>query len=165
MYTGFENLRDIPLSRVMVTDLICVDVGTTPSTVDRLMSAHGIHHLPVVRDRQLVGLVSQRDLLRNGLSAYYLENEAEQHSFLDNFTVLAQIMTPDPVTLGPERPVSEALGLMLEFGIGCVPVVDAHNTLLGIVTREDLLRLLQRLLNGQPPVKVAPAAASGAHPH
>lgn len=49
------------------------------------------------------------------------------------------VMTPDPVTVGPETPVTELAKLMIEMQIGGVPVVDGEGDLLGIVTESDLI--------------------------
>ncbi len=49
------------------------------------------------------------------------------------------LMTPDPVTVGPETPVQEIARLLLERRINGVPVVDSDGALLGIVTEGDLV--------------------------
>jgi IMP dehydrogenase len=48
------------------------------------------------------------------------------------------VMIHEPITIGKEGTVSDALGLMKEYKIGGIPVVDKHNTLIGIVTNRDL---------------------------
>lgn len=48
-------------------------------------------------------------------------------------------MTPDPVTVGPETPVTELARLMIDRGIGGVPVVSDDGDLLGVVTESDLI--------------------------
>ena len=48
------------------------------------------------------------------------------------------VMIHEPITIGKEGTVSDALGLMKEYKIGGIPVVDEHNTLIGIVTNRDL---------------------------
>jgi CBS domain-containing protein len=138
--------RATPLSEVMVREVISIQLDDKSSLVDTLMKHHPIHHLPVLEGRVLRGLIAQRDLYRSMLSALYYEDERELHSFLDNFTDVASIMTPDPLTLGPADTLGDALELMLQRKIGCVPVVDEQNRLLGILTDSDLLRILDDVL-------------------
>lgn len=145
-HEGAAITGDTPLREVMRSDVICVQVDTKASLVDILMQHHPIHHLPVLRGRVLRGIVSQTDLYRNMLSLFYIEDEAEQHAFLDEFLDVPSMMTPEPLTLGPDQTVRDALHLMLEQRVGAVPVVDERNELLGIVTDHDLLRLMERLL-------------------
>jgi len=49
------------------------------------------------------------------------------------------IMTPDPVTIGPEAGVTDAARLMTDRSVGALPVVDAHGALVGLVTEGDLI--------------------------
>ncbi len=135
-----------PLAEVMVRDVVVIQLDQRSSVVDVLMKHHPIHHLPVLEGPLLRGLIAQRDLYRAMLSALYYDEERDLHSFLDNFTDITSIMTADPYTLGPQDTVGDALALMLERKVGCVPITDAQNHLRGILTDSDLLRLLDRVL-------------------
>lgn len=130
----------------MVRDVVTIQLHDKSSVADVLMKHHPIHHLPVLEGEVLRGLIAQRDLYRSMLSVLYYEEERELHSFLDQFTDIASIMTAEPLTLGPDDTLGQALALMLERKIGCVPVVDEQNRLLGIVTDSDLLRVLDQVL-------------------
>jgi len=138
--------RGTPLSEIMVRDVISIQLRDPSSLVDTLMKHHPIHHLPVLEGDVLRGLIAQRDLYRNMLSALYYEDERELHSFLDNFTDVVSIMTPDPLTLGPGDTLGDAVTLMLRHKIGCVPIVDDRHRLQGILTDSDLLRILDEVL-------------------
>lgn len=138
--------RHTPLAEVMVRDVVTIGLHERPSLADTLMKHHPIHHLPVVEHGMLCGLISQRDLYRNTLSALYLDEERDLHSFLDNFTDVASLMTPDPLTLRPTDTLGAALELMGQRRVGCIPIVDEHNTLQGILTDSDLLRILAVVL-------------------
>ncbi len=142
--------RDTPLSDIMIREVITIQIDDKSSVVDTLMKLNPIHHLPVLEGKVLRGLISQRDLYRNMLSGAFFDSEEEQHSFLDNFTDIPSIMTRDPITLSPEQTLGEALHLVLEYRIGCLPLVNDRNEMQGIVTDSDLLRLFRwKLLDGE----------------
>ena len=138
--------RETPLSQVMARNVIALQLHDRASMVDTLMKAHPIHHIPVMDGKVLKGLISQGDLFRNMLSPHFYDSEKEQHSFLDSFLAIPSLMTEDPITLGPDNTLGEALDLVLEYRVGCIPIVDESNELLGILTTSDLLRLFRQVL-------------------
>lgn len=95
------------------------------------MRLHRIHHLVVARDREIFGVITDRDLggrrgreVRNGRS-------------------VRDLMTPAVTTATPETTIREAANVMRGHGAGCLPVVD-EGRLVGIVTVWDLLELIGR---------------------
>jgi CBS domain-containing protein len=66
-----------------------------------------------------------------------------QQAFLHSVRV-KEIMTDPVITIAPEAPLSEAIELILQRGIGCLPVV-AGGRLVGMLTKTDLLRQLRTL--------------------
>jgi acetoin utilization protein AcuB len=93
------------------------------------MKAGGVHHLVVQKDRQIVGVVSERDLGGGKLAA--------------RAGVVADVMTENVVTADPEMTIRQAANLLRGRSIGCLPVVDEDRAV-GIVTTTDLLDLLGR---------------------
>jgi CBS domain-containing protein len=95
-----------------------------------LMQFKEVRHLPVVdREGKLVGLVSRHDLARWAGEPRRDELRVEQ------------VMTREVCAVGPETPAATAGRVMLERKYGCVPVIDAHRKLVGIVTESDFMRL------------------------
>lgn len=136
---------DTPLGEIMRSDVISIQVDEQTSLADTLMKHHFIHHLPVLEGKVLRGIVAQSDLYRNMLSFFFIDTDREQQEFLDDFLDLPSIMTRDPITLGPEDTVRQALDTVLEYRVGSLPIVNARNELLGIVTDYDLMRVLRAL--------------------
>jgi CBS domain-containing protein len=88
-----------------------------------LVAEKRIRHFPVVEDGRLVGVVSDRDLLRTKEDAR-----------------VRDVMAEDVITISSSEDVKDAALTMLTGSVGCLPVVD-QGKLVGIVTESDILRL------------------------
>jgi CBS domain-containing protein len=107
------------------------------------MAARQLRHLPVVEQGDLVGLVTQRDLFKAAMSSAMGYGEKAQKAFLRSVCV-KEIMVYPVITVTPETSVAEAADVMMQRGIGCLPVVELEK-LVGIVTKTDLLRCLRTM--------------------
>jgi acetoin utilization protein AcuB len=132
----------------MAIDLT-VEEFTTPEPVtatedmaiddlQRLMSEHGIRHLPVVRGESVVGIISDRDVrLVSGLT------------YAERFQVTAaDLMTPEPLIVNASARLDEVAYAMSERKVGSAIVVDADGKLLGIFTATDALNALIEIVRG-----------------
>jgi len=111
------------------------------SLADDVMRLGRIRHMPVLDDHtdDLVGIVSQRDLFRGAL-ARALGYGAHAQSKVMQMLTIKDVMTTDPVTIGPDAPIAEAAKLLSARKIGCLPVVE-DGRLVGLITESDFLRL------------------------
>jgi acetoin utilization protein AcuB len=97
-----------------------------------LMTTYGVRHLPIVRDGDVVGLVSDRDLrIAQGLSATHQLQ-----------VLAADIMAIDPVSVKADTPLDEVAFTMSDRKIGSVLVHEADGGFLGIFTLTDALNAL-----------------------
>ncbi len=95
----------------------------------RLMTEHKIGAVPVLRDGELVGIFSERDLMTRVVAGARSPGQ----------TRVAEVMTSNPRTIPPEETVDRCLFIMREFGFRHLPVVDGGKKLLGIVSLRDVL--------------------------
>lgn len=102
------------------------------------MTLGGVRHMPVVRAGRLVGVVSERDLLRASLSNLTAFGNEQRRAFLQAVEIKRVMSTP-PVVIDPDSTVEEAALVMAEKRIGCLPVLDG-DTLVGMLTETDVLR-------------------------
>lgn len=123
----------------MATDVITVDADESLRLAEDIMDMGRIRHLPVMRAGKLVGIVSQRDLFRASLSTLLHHRRADVELF-EHSVNIGEIMSDKVVTVSPEIPLKEAAGIMLTKKIGCLPVVDENDSLLGLITETDVLR-------------------------
>jgi CBS domain-containing protein len=120
----------ISVADFMTKDLVTVREADDLALAESLLKLGGIRHLPVVRDRKLVGLLTQRDVLRSGQWGRPAARELP----------VADIMTKEPTSVPPEMGLAQAARLMLERKFGCLPVCETDGTLIGIVTEADFVR-------------------------
>jgi len=123
----------------MTRDVVRVNLDSTLREMRKLFSDTGIHHLLVVDDAKLLGVISDRDILA-ALSPFVdsiSERDRDRHTLKKR---AHQIMSRNPISVSPQTLVEEATNLLLGKGISCLPVVSSQGDLEGIVTWRDLLR-------------------------
>jgi acetoin utilization protein AcuB len=123
---------------VMTTDPLTVTRTETIGQADELMNTNRIRQLPVVEGKELVGIVTDRDI-RSFLSGSLLEDPEEAREKALN-TKVSEIMTTEPLTVSPEDDLEEVVELLIEEKVGGIPVVDKSAGLVGIVTYMDVLQ-------------------------
>ena len=106
----------------------------------KLIRKEGIRHLPVVENKRVVGIVTDRDL-RQAAPSPATTLEVHELNFLLERLRIEAIMTKKVITIGQETNLLEAARLLLTHKIGCLPVVD-RDELVGIITEGDMLRAL-----------------------
>lgn len=130
---------------LMTRDVVTLEERERLDNLDHAMHALRFRHMPVVDGDKLIGLVSERDLLRVRASSL-LPHKDKQDRFLSQLVRIADIMTHDVTTVTPDTPLAEVAELMASRKLGCVPVVERSGKLAGIITEADFVRLAQRLL-------------------
>ena len=130
------------VDEIMSREPVTVRMDDDLHRVKDLFELYRFHHLLVLLgERRLVGVISDRDLLRASSPFVGRASERPQDVAPLNRRV-HQIMTRNLVVVAPETPVEEAARLMLEKRVSCLPVVGPEGELLGIVTWRDQLRSL-----------------------
>jgi len=137
---------------MLVRDFMTTDVTSLQET-DNLLEARMVflrssfRHLPVLRDKRLVGVVTEHDVKQFAPSLTSGMSPEEYNQLLES-TPVSRAMTRDPVALRPDQPVYDAAVTLYSKRFGCLPVVD-DGELVGIVTTTDMLGLLVRLIRDQ----------------
>ena len=128
----------IPVRTIMQTKIVTISSSESLSTVEDIMRLGRVRHMPVVSSGRLVGVVSERDLLRSSLSSLSSHRTAERKAFLYAIEI-GRVMSEPPIVISPDATVRQAAQVMAENKIGCLPVVEGEE-LIGIVTETDVLR-------------------------
>jgi acetoin utilization protein AcuB len=130
--------------QVMTAKPRCVSPDTSALELVRRFHAEGFRHLLVVdADQKLVGVISDRDVLRCLGPA-----RAPDASVLAGITA-TQLMSTDLVTVEPGTPLDRAVAIMIGQGISCLPILVGDD-IVGILTNTDLHVVLQVLLQTLP---------------
>jgi CBS-domain-containing membrane protein len=135
---------------VMGTDLVTVGKTTSYKEVARLMTEHKVNALPVVtKSGHLIGVVSEADVLRKEERRFRrlasgLSGRARRERAKAQARTAAQLMTSPVITTHPDASLASAARLMNDRHIRRLPVLDAPGTLIGMVSRRDLLRVFLR---------------------
>lgn len=122
---------------IMVKEVATLDVNDELSLANDIMRLGRIRHLPVVEGQQLVGIVSERDLFRSSL-AQALGYETKDTRDLMKTLHIKDVMVPAVVTVSPDTSLRDAVRLMVDQKIGCLPVVE-NKSLVGLITETDIL--------------------------
>ncbi len=117
----------------------------------KLMQENRFRRLPVVDGSgKLVGIVSERDLLYASPSPATTLSVWELTYILSRIKV-EELMTKEVVTTTPDTPIENAASLMVEKGVGGLPVVDEEKKPVGIITDRDIFKTLVELFGGGQP--------------
>lgn len=137
-------MRKQPISTVMTTDVVSIDLDQPLSDAYHALRGAPYHHIPVLDGDRPVGMLSSTDVLK---LVYDVEGASDKMltSMLDHQFTIEDAMTPDLVTLPETATVHDAAELLADSKRHSVLVVDVDGSLCGIVTTTDLVRYLRDL--------------------
>lgn len=122
---------------LMSRDVVTVPPDTVLMDIRKMLHEKGFHHLLVVSGDELVGIISDRDVL-HAISPF-LDSPSETARDVRSLGHPARdMMNGDPITVHPDTAVADAASLLLQNDVSALPVVE-DKTLVGIVTTKDLL--------------------------
>ena len=129
--------KSIPsISKYMTPIPTTIEAGATLAAAAKSMKDQRIRHLPVMRDGELLGIISERDI-----------------SFVESFSIVDPLqvtvggaMVEKPYTVGPDTALDEVVAMMAEHKYGSAVVVQ-NKRVVGIFTTVDACRALSELLS------------------
>jgi CBS domain-containing protein len=119
-----STLRDLVKDRKVYS----IDAGRTVLEAARFMMEHNIGALPVLRDGELAGIFSERDIMNRVVAA----------GRMPGYTTVSEVMTANPRAVGLDEAIEECLFVMHEFGFRHLPIVDGKE-LKGLVSLRDVV--------------------------
>ncbi|MFZ2487118.1 MAG: DUF190 domain-containing protein [Anaerolineae bacterium] len=145
-----DNAAATVVGEIMTRDVPTVAANMPlDAVVSRLTSAAQRRAVVVDANNRVLGIITDGDLLtratateRPGLLQKLFNRWARAENVGLSPRTAAQVMTPKPVTVTPDTPLQDALGLLLQHEIKRLPVVDAEGRLVGLVGRGAILQTL-----------------------
>lgn len=129
------------VGQLMSSPVLCAHLNQRITQLGRLFFELNIHHLPVIDARGLlIGMLSASDVLKAFIAEIPKLERADEDTINQNLTV-AEIMTPDPISVTESTPVLEAAGIFKSHNFQSLPVVE-NGKLVGIITTRDLISYL-----------------------
>lgn len=116
--------------RELVKDRRLYSVESTRTVLEaaRYMMEHNVGAVPVLRDGDLTGILSERDIM----------NRVVALGRTPGTTAVSEVMTPKPRAVAADETIEECLFIMREFGFRHLPIVDGKE-LKGLVSLRDVL--------------------------
>jgi len=141
----------ITCADIMSRDIVSAEFGTELEPAWQLMRNHRVVALPVLnRARRVIGIVTQTDFLEHGGLDSYAGMRSQLQRFLrksgvthtEKAEVVGQIMSGHPTTARTDTPIVDLVPLMANSGFHHIPIVDAEDRFVGIITQSDLVAAL-----------------------
>jgi len=131
---------------VMTRKLIALTEQDTVENIQTGMQRFRFRHLPVVtKENKLIGLVTERDMIRAEAEAAAESDDSGDG--LSKDTPVSEIMIRDILTTRPDTDLATAGKAILQKKIGCLPIILEDETLVGIVTASDFVKIVVQLLD------------------
>lgn len=125
---------EMPLKKIKSSKIVYVSPGDTMMKVEEIFEALPIHHLLVLENENLMGVISKEDLLQ------VYKQAVSEGKLPDRSAILASdIMTKDPITLDTEDTIGLAADIFLANKIHSIPILNGDQ-LSGIITNHDLIK-------------------------
>ena len=122
------------IKNLMSEDLITIDKDQNLSDALKLLRKNNVSRLPVTNNKQLVGIISERDIANKlGSSKYENMPASRLH--------ISSVMVKDVITAPQTMQLKDVAEIMLEKGIGSLPIVDENDAMVGIVSKADFVTL------------------------
>ena len=133
--------KNEPITRIMTKDVITVQVNDALLNVYELTRKNHIRPVPVLLDKQLVGIISKTDLDRLAFSDQ-ITNEEDMDEAIFEMLSIKQVMSYKPRVIYDDYTVKQAAEILANEEFHALPVVDNKHTLVGIVTTTDVIKYL-----------------------
>jgi CBS domain-containing membrane protein len=138
-----KNGKEGVAREIMMGSPVTLKPEDTLDLANDVISLGRIRHIPVVQDGRLVGMITERDLIGAAASKIFGLKQASKSALLKT-VMIKDVMKKRVITVAPDTPIKDAVHLMADKKIGCVPVVS-DGVVVGLVTTTDVLRYVERL--------------------
>ena len=129
------------ISKIMTTNVIALTLDNSLLDAEQLFKSYKIRHIPVVRNKDIIGILSLTDLQRMSFTDIHLEHHLETEGTLFEALSVEQVMVKNPIQIISSKTIKEVAEILSKNEFHALPVVENHE-LIGIVTTTDLLNYM-----------------------
>lgn len=133
--------HNIPVSTIMTQDVITLNRTDNLDTAEVLFKKNNIRHIPVVDQKEIIGMLSYTDLLRISFADAVDEYEQDVDTIVYNMFTIEQVMAKNLISVNPNSTIKDVAEILSKREFHALPVVD-NGKLVGIVTTTDLINFL-----------------------
>lgn len=134
------------IKKIMSTDLVYIDVDESISTVKQIFECVSFHHILVLENEKLVGVISDRDYFKSVGPRVGTVIATERDKMPLNKKA-HQIMNRRLVTVTEKNSISDVVNCFHQKRVSCVPVIDAYGCPIGIISWRDIIDVLAAKMN------------------
>jgi len=139
-----KTIDKLFVESIMSKDLITLKADSSLGLADEIMRLKAINHIPVVDNAGvLIGLVTGKDIIRSTCQTQKFRDTCLRQKMSEEMSV-GDIMRGGLVTVTRDTLLTKAAKLMIEQGVGCIPVVDVSGVAVGIVTEKDFVNIIAK---------------------
>jgi len=135
------------VSDIMTPNPVCISDEASLKDAHQLMQSRNVRHLPVISENtgEFIGMLTHKKMIASVLT---MLNKYGQGALdrKERYTPIADVMETQAQKLALDEPLTVVVQYFIDNKLGCLPVIDAQNKVLGIVTSSDFVKLCQRLL-------------------
>lgn len=132
---------------IMASNVVCISHKASLKDAHELMKTRNVRHLPVISesDKTLVGVLTHKKMISTVITLVekYGQGALERK---ERGQLVENLMETDFQKLAQDEPLEIVVEYFIENKLGCLPVVSAEGTVLGIVTSSDFVKLCAKLL-------------------
>ena len=139
--TNMDTQHEIfHVNQLMCTHVITIEDTATIQECYELMQEYGIQQLPIVADSKLhlKGIVTIHDIIR------YIFTDI-QYAEHNSHNQISDISTKKIITTDPISDIRRVAKVMIDFNLNAMPVVDGDDSLIGIVSRNDIIKAVSTI--------------------
>ena len=125
----------------MTKDLITLSLNDDLYKAEKMFKENHIHHIPIVKDEHIVGMLSLNDLKRISFLDSYDAKEIKIDNAIYDMLSIEQIMVKNPIKINSSITVKSVVEILSKNEFHALPVVE-NDILVGIVTTTDILKYL-----------------------
>ena len=133
--------HQLPITKIMTKDVITLDCNDNLETAEILFKRNNIRHIPVVKNKSIIGMLSYTDLLRISFADATDEYDDDVETVVYNIFTIEQVMAKNVISVQSSATIKEVAKLLGKKEFHALPVID-QDKLIGIVTSTNLINYL-----------------------